>query len=330
MRKERINWLLILQAWTMLWVVIGHAPLGEPGEGPVWENALYNTAYSFHMCLFVLISGFLFYKTRISDPSWNYARMIVDKAGRLLIPMFFFTCIAFVLKYLFPGEVGRDVSLSAKEFVMAFVSPYNGPLREMWFILCIFTMFALMPLWRTILSNRILSIIALVALLALYYFYPKTEILNIGRSLHYAIWFMAGLLIARYDSVVETGKKYKWLLLLGGVLVYSAGFWAGPIFKASGGILVSFAVAFVLDKYLPKIFSSYRDYTYQIFLIGIFAQVAVRILYRRIPMPYFVAWLICALAGLYVPVLVSKLLQIVNSGFLLSLVGLKKQNNRNK
>lgn len=63
--KKKINWLLILQGWAMLWVVIGHSPLGEVGNGPTWENALYHFAYSFHMPLFMLVSGWLFYLTRI-------------------------------------------------------------------------------------------------------------------------------------------------------------------------------------------------------------------------------------------------------------------------
>ena len=63
--KKKINWLLILQGWTMLWVVIGHAFLGKPGEGPQWENVLTYFAYSFHMPLFMLVSGWLFYLTRL-------------------------------------------------------------------------------------------------------------------------------------------------------------------------------------------------------------------------------------------------------------------------
>lgn len=63
--KKRINWLLILQGWAMLWVVIGHAFLGVAGEGPAWENGLFHFAYSFHMPLFMLVSGWLFYLTRL-------------------------------------------------------------------------------------------------------------------------------------------------------------------------------------------------------------------------------------------------------------------------
>ena len=63
--KKKINWLLILQGWAMLWVVIGHSTLGVPGAGLAWDNALYHFAYSFHMPLFMLVSGWLVYLTRL-------------------------------------------------------------------------------------------------------------------------------------------------------------------------------------------------------------------------------------------------------------------------
>ena len=82
MVKKKINWLLILQAWAMLWVVIGHAFLGKHNEGPEWETMLGNIAYSFHMSLFMLVSGWLFYLTRlklseITSPSHGYRMTVV-------------------------------------------------------------------------------------------------------------------------------------------------------------------------------------------------------------------------------------------------------------
>ena len=43
-----------------------------------------------------------------------------------------------------------------------------------------------------------------------------------------------------------------------------------------GGIVSSFGFALIADKFLPKLFFSFRDYTYQIFLMGIFAQMFVK------------------------------------------------------
>ena len=65
MGDKKINWLLILQGWAMLWVVIGHSFVGEFLQGPAWENELCKFAYRFHMPLFMLVSGWLFYRTRL-------------------------------------------------------------------------------------------------------------------------------------------------------------------------------------------------------------------------------------------------------------------------
>lgn len=323
MRKEKINWLLILQGWTMLWVVIGHSPLGEPGEGPVWENFLYSTAYSFHMALFMVISGFLFYRTRIAAEGWSYTRMLKDKALRLLLPMAVFTLFAFALKLLFPDEVSRESSLSAGALLEAFICPYNGPLREMWFIMSLMWMFALMPLWHAILSNVYVTALAFLALVALHYFHPDTEILNIGRTLKYAIWFFLGLLLGKYDGAVAFARRYPLPLLAAGIVIYILGLRFDEALAALGGIVTSFSLAFLLDRIWPRVFSTFRDYTYQIFLMGIFAQVAVRILFRHLSVPYSAVWLVCLLAGLYVPVAIALLLKKLNFDPLLRCIGMK-------
>lgn len=54
----------------MLWVVIGHAFIGDiknQVNWPFWERSLMDFAYSFHMPLFMLISGWLFYYTRLKQ-----------------------------------------------------------------------------------------------------------------------------------------------------------------------------------------------------------------------------------------------------------------------
>ena len=43
---KKINWLLILQGWTMLWVVIGHAPLRIEGIVPEFAALLYDIIFA--------------------------------------------------------------------------------------------------------------------------------------------------------------------------------------------------------------------------------------------------------------------------------------------
>lgn len=137
--KKKINWLLILQGWAMLWVVIGHAFLGKPGEGPQWENELFNFAYSFHMPLFMLVSGWLFYLTRLrlnknTLSQWTCCAIVKDKAVRLLISGLVFCIVSFALKVAFPGEMSRQVGLNVNDVAHAFLYPYDNPFREFWFI----------------------------------------------------------------------------------------------------------------------------------------------------------------------------------------------------
>ena len=326
MGKKKINWLLILQGWAMLWVVIGHAFLGKPGEGPEWENALFHFAYSFHMPLFMLVSGWLFYMTRLADknspPRWSYSKIIKDKALRLLLPGLVFSILSFAIKIAFPGEVSRQAGLSISEICHAYLYPYDNPMRELWFIVTLFWLMMLAPLWKMLLKNKWTMWVGVI-IIAVHFWHPKTDFLCIGRVFSYAVWFYSGIVISKEDLVDKYLVKQPWLTLLLGVVIYAAGTYTHSFITTIGGITLSFGLALILDKYIPKTFFTFRDYTYQIFLIGIFAQMLVKIMYKHISMPYVGTYILCILLGVYVPVLASKVLEWINWKPLLVCVGLK-------
>ena len=330
--KKKINWLLILQGWAMLWVVIGHSFMGKAGQGPVWENALFHFAYSFHMQLFMLVSGWLFFFTRLKTDEllgvngggyWSYYQIVKDKALRLLLPGLVFSLIAFAMKIAFPEEMARQTDFSFREIANAFLYPNDNPFREMWFIATLFILFLLTPLWRWTLSNKWLMWTTVIVLIVLHFFHPVIELFCIGRVCIYAIWFYIGLILSKEGYVEKVFAKKPWLTLLAGIVIYGIGLYINRFITTMGGIVLSIAMALILDKNLPRILFSFRDYTYQIFLIGIFAQMFVKILFRSVTMPYIVAYLLCVTMGLYVPVLVSKLLELINCKPLLLCVGLK-------
>lgn len=314
----------------MLLVVVGHSFIGKPGQGPAWENALFHFAYSFHMPLFMLVSGWLFYLTRIKinnlegrGEHWSYCKMIKDKALRLLLPGMVFSVLAFAVKLAFPSEMSRQAELSLTEIAHAFLYPNDNPFRELWFIATLFWLFLLTPLWNFILSKKWVMWLVLVVLTVIHFVHLTTDFLCISRVFGYAIWFYLGLLISKEDLVDKVLAWKPWLTFIIGVIIYVIGKYTNPFVTTIGGIVFSFAFAILADKYIPKLFFSFRDYTYQIFLIGIFAQMFVKIMYRHISMPYVVAYLLCLVLGLYVPVLVSKLIEKINWKPLLLCVGLK-------
>ena len=336
---KRINWLLILQGWAMLWVVIGHSPLGEPCTGPLWETVLYRFAYSFHMPLFMLVSGWLFYRTRLAVSHWRYGAVLRDKALRILLPGLVFSLVALALKVAFPGEMERQVSLSAGAILHTYLYPYDNALRELWFLVTLFWMFALTPLWRVVLRRPWSQWLVLALLVGLWFFPLRTGLLCLDKVCTHAIWFYLGMVVSKEDFAARFLAPRLWLPLLAGVAIYLLGLaagvasaWApvclsiGALLAILGGILFSFGIALLADRFVPRIFFSFRDYTYQIFLMGIFVQIFVKILYRHAlaSFPYPLVWLLCVLAGLYLPVLVARLAERISFRPLSLCLGLRE------
>ena len=395
---KRINWLLILQGWAMLWVVIGHAPLGEPGAGPAWETALYRIAYSFHMPLFMLVSGWLFYRTRLvgsggvsgsssgssegSGSGWRYGAVLRDKALRILLPGLVFSLIALALKVAFPGEMERQVSLSAGAVLHTYLYPYDNALPELWFLVTLFWMFALTPLWRVVLRRPWSQWLVLALLVGLWFLPLRTGLLCLDKVCTHALWFYLGMVVSKEDFAARCLAPRLWLPLLASAAIYLLGLyleylagicagagaavsasgvveslspdglsagvastwfaagvasgWApvcmsvGTLLAILGGILFSFGIALLADRFVPRIFFSFRDYTYQIFLMGIFAQIFVKILYRHplASFPYALVWLLCVLVGLYLPVLVARLAERISFRPLSLCLGLRVKRSR--
>lgn len=254
---------------------------------------------------------------------WTWSAIIKDKAIRLLLPGFVFSIVALGLKLAFPGEMNRQVGLSWHEIAHTYLYPNDNPMRELWFIATLFWFFVMTPLWKWVLNNKWTMWGMVFILIVLHFIHPDIELLCIGRVFRYAIWFYLGLMISKENLVDEYMAKKPWLTIIIGVLIYVIGRYTDPFITTFGGIVFSFGLAILLDKYIPKTFFTFRNYTYQIFLMGIFAQMFVKILYRHVSIPYLAAYIPCLLMGLYVPVLVSMIIERINWKPLLLCVGLK-------
>ncbi len=339
--NKKIVWLLILQGWAMLWVVIGHAgPANTLDEYPPYALTLWNFAYSFHMQLFISISGFLFYLTRLNSSKWAYWPMIKEKLIRFGIPFIVWTLFAMVLKSVFSSEVERPTTISIGEVINAILYPYNGPMREFWFLGVLFWMFAFFPIWRLLLKNLFSIVITSALLLAFYFNYPNTDFLALNHVSVHASFFWWGLLGAKCYAQLcnksEVGKgfclrrlflnnKLLTSLLFVSILAYwGAYYYIGPYVSAVCGILISLFLCLFLFSISPNTFSSFRNYTYQIFLLGLFAQEFVKLIRYKMDLPFLPVYVLSVFAGLYVPVMVSKIVQRIGWKPMLLCIGLKK------
>lgn len=254
---------------------------------------------------------------------WTYSKIIKDKSMRLLLPGFVFSLVALVLKLAFPGEMSRQVGLSLQEIFHSYLYPNDNPLRELWFIATLFWYFMLAPVWKVVLKHKLIMWASVVLLTFLHFIHPSIEFLCLDRVCSYAIWFYLGLLLSKEELIDRILSKNTCGTVLVGIVIYAIGTLSNSFITIIGGITISLGLALLLDRYLPKSFFSFRGYTYQIFLMGIFAQMFVKIMYKHISMPYVVTYILCILMGLYVPVLLSKLIEKINWKPLSLCVGLK-------
>lgn len=158
--KKKIEWLSVLQGFSMLLVVIGHVSLtnvpGDPST-PV-ATGIERVIYTFHMPLFIFISGWIFYYTCIGREK-PYRDMLVSKVRRLAVPFFFFTFVAMVLKLALPQLMHRVVDM--EEIINTFVFFRSNPLGEMWFVIVLFELMLLYPIYKVISENKKLAVIGL-------------------------------------------------------------------------------------------------------------------------------------------------------------------------
>lgn len=329
MDRKKITWILILQAWAMLWVVIGHSPLKMPisVNDPVYVKILYDIAYSFHMPLFVFVSGYLFFMTRMESNWGGYFIIMKDKFQRLGIPFVFFTIVAMVMKTLFSADMARPSEISIRELVNAILFPGNGPLGELWFIAVIMWCFALKPVWDLILIHFRYAVICAVVLMALHFslLFQNIDFLCISQTCNMMIYFFLGLMCRRWNKWENIDNKCIPFILMFICYICSRINFFSPLIEmvSFAGIGMSVFLAMILAKYFPNIFSSFRNYTYQIYLIGIFVQILIKVIYVKLGYQYTWGYLLCVLGGLYVPVIISKIVERINWLPLCMCIGLK-------
>ena len=331
--NQKILWLSIVQGWAILLVVIGHVgcfTYRVPGELYWFSAAVTRFCYAFHMPLFMFVSGGLLYYSRLAK-GWGTRALYADKFKRLVLPYLFFTFFALVLKGFLGSYTKRGgVEISLESYLAALFDPAHGPIAEMWFVATLLWFMAMYPLYRAALKNQYLEMALLGATLLPFVFGNPWSFgpwFNLGGVPGYMFYFVAGILFFKYS--LYRYAEYRWWVPVARTASFAAAVLIGEtpaVVTASAGIAMSVAWGVWLRERLPRLFASFRDYSFQIFLIGIFPQMFLELfVWRRMPsewlqVPYYVVS--CA-AAVVVSVLVSKCVERVPSRLARRFFGLK-------
>lgn len=220
-------------------VVVGHLPFLE-GFNPYQVTR--GWIYSFHMPLFMALSGFLFamFSRQKVCSIPDYVSFLKKKVARF-IPAYVFTAVLlFFIKYV----VGKGVSLKnpvdVHSFLMMFVNPMDkGFVIHLWFVYTLFLIFVCYPLFSRVLvpmgGGWQLVFYFLLSLL------PITHLFCLNLVFRYLIYFhLGGLLLERRNKPIK-GEIYY---LLGTVFLFWAGIYARS--RMDGVFIVTAVITFLI------------------------------------------------------------------------------------
>lgn len=299
--KKNINWISISRMVGIVLVVLGHSITGANADmNKFWEIVLL-LINSFHMPLFFVVSGFLFYKGKYCR---TYGGFIRNKFLDLMLPYFFLSAIYVVL-----GEVTGDDIYTFENLRRCI---YN-PMSHFWFLYTLFFVtvisFTLIEVLNVnvkvmLIVNVILLIVINIFRINLWqYEFP------IYKILYYNIFFCFGCILKQIDYNGMINKRQLvcliaiyFICLL--IIYLKKSNVAINIVCAMVGTLILFSFS---SKFNNKIFIYIGNNTMPIYLIHSLFLNFTRKMFYIIENNKSVIVILTTVLGLIVPLFICKI-----------------------
>lgn len=207
-RNKKID---LLRAFAIITVILGHCI--QFGQGPIsysgkcLEDPLFRFIYSFHMPLFMLLSGYLFYRTICSH---SFLENILSRFKSLFIPIIMWNIVPFIV-YTYHDR--------PHTFRYLFTTYLSTMVENSWFLWAIFYCS-----FAVLITNRFFkdSMIIYLAGLALTFVIPDSHNLSLYKFMY--PYFLIGYFFHKHSS--KLNDKFNYPLgnakLLGAVTIIFA------------------------------------------------------------------------------------------------------------
>lgn len=314
--KQRIEWLAVLRGLNILLVVMVHVQLVDmsTGQNHAFCNALSFPFHPIRMPLFIFISGGLLYLSRIRKNISTKA-LYKDKFQRIMIPFVFFVVVYYLIKCVFNQFAKTPIELSWTNFLESFVYYRGHSSQSLWFLAVLMFLMLLYPLFRYLCDNKYRMICFLLFCIGIFFIDNDLEsrwnVFYILEVHHYLVYFFFGIFFFRFEL-------YKYLTSIPAlcilILLYAACYYFSlGLLTSIIGICMMCSLCLKIATYLPNLFSSFREYIFQIYLMSLPFQNFVELIlwkhffYNEQLLLLFYA--INLLSGLFIPVMISKLVE---------------------
>lgn len=185
----------ILKAVAIISAVLGHSIQFGSGEqvlnmGAYFDNIIFKVIYSFHMPLFMLISGYLFY---FSMKKYTFIQLIFSRITTLIIPILAWSVIPFCVEVYKMREIS---------FVNIFRIYIKSMLDTLWFLWAIFYCSMVV-----LLINRFMKDNVLIYLTIFIVSFFVTDSYNFSLYKYMYPYFLFGYFYNKYSKRISKFEK---------------------------------------------------------------------------------------------------------------------------
>lgn len=323
--KNKLKFITYCQVIGILLVVLGHSlHCYSPMHGE--ETLLYKLIYSFHMPLFMFVSGFLLvYTSGILDKDKDMKKpriFIAKKTKRLLVPFVCLTAVTFLPRSLMSYMADDQIAPTLQNFLMGFVHYKRLPIPFYWYLQAVFALLvvAYCLLWCArkvgIAPFKILFGLFLVFVIINMVDVPTTYFWSLNAVKQLGLYFaLGGIYCCQMNNVdraidwtstpVVSGFGAAWV----GLYVVNQQFIGGvcSLFCSFCGIATSISVAKIIEAHRWGFLDHLAGATYLIFLLSWYFNIASQqILSHFVALPWWIYSVVSLLSGIYVPWLFNK------------------------
>ena len=189
MSKERVLSLDIARAMMIVLVVIGHY---DPVTAPEWYKTMLKVIYTFHMPVFLFVSGYVYIATKKEE---SYINFLLKKVKRLLVPYYVTSLLVITIKLLTQGSMHVQTPVTMSAYIEMLYLPIAG--YFLWFVLALWWMFVIVPWFKTRAQRLMLMVVSVVLA-----FLPMelTDVMCMNELKKMMVYFMCGVVAYDYKD----------------------------------------------------------------------------------------------------------------------------------
>lgn len=189
-KASRLIFIDITKAFAIVLVVVGH---WNPDNAPLWWAETVNVIYTFHMPLFLAMSGYLYMHTHKAQ---SYLHFVRKKIFRLMLPYLTVSLIIILIKALTQRVAYVENPVTPSTVFQICYYPSAG--YFLWFIWTLFELFLVMPALKSR-NSRIIAFI--IALVAAYAPFNAPEAFCLVQTQRMAVFFFAGVMLHDFKII---------------------------------------------------------------------------------------------------------------------------------